>query len=80
MPRYFFHVRAGGDLTSDPQGSNLPDIEAARKEAVMRACRIWSERPPENTDNNDTFEIANESGEVVLKVPFSEAYAERAVT
>jgi hypothetical protein len=80
MPRYYFHVRAGSSLTQDPEGLDLPDIEAARKEAVKRACRIWSERPPDSTDNDDTFEIANESGEVVLKVPFSEAYAERAVT
>ena len=80
MPRYYFHVIARGELTRDSQGSELPDIEAARKEAVKRACRAWSERPPDGTDNDDTFEIANESGEVVLKVPFSEAYAERAVT
>ena len=80
MPRYYFHVQSKGDLARDPHGSDLPDIEAARKEAVKRACRAWSERPPESTHNDDTFEIANASGEVVLRVPFSEAYAERAVT
>ncbi len=80
MPRYYFHVRAGGDLTRDPDGKDLPDIDAARKHAVAMACRAWSENPPVRTDNNETFEIVNESGEVVLKVPFSEAYAERAVT
>ena len=44
------------------------------------ACRAWSERPPESQENNETFEIADGSGEVVLRVPFSEAFAERAVT
>ncbi len=80
MPRYYFHVRAGDDLAQDTQGVDLPDIDAARKEAVKRACRIWSERPPESSGNNETFEIADETGHVVLKVPFSEAFAERAVT
>ncbi|HYI90611.1 MAG TPA: hypothetical protein VEY05_11980 [Beijerinckiaceae bacterium] len=80
MPRYFFHVRSGGDLTRDPDGAELPDIDAARKHAVKMACRAWSERPPESQENNETFEIADGSGEVVLRVPFSEAFAERAVT
>jgi hypothetical protein len=80
MPRYYFHIRAGGDLTRDADGVDLPDIDAARKHAVTMACRAWSERPPEAQDNDETFEITNESGEVVLRVPFSEAFAERAVT
>ena len=80
MPRYYFHVRSGSDLARDPEGSDLPDIDAARKQAVGMACRAWSERPPESTDNNETFEITDEAGQVVLKVPFSEAFAERAVT
>jgi hypothetical protein len=80
MPRYYFHVRAGSELSRDSQGVDLPDIDAARKHAVAMACRAWSENPPEGQDNNDTFEVADESGQVVLKVPFSEAYAERAVT
>ena len=80
MPRYYFHVRSGNDLTRDPDGSDLPDIDAARKHAVRVACRVWSERPPESTNSNETFEITDEAGQVVLKVPFSEAFAERAVT
>jgi hypothetical protein len=79
MPRYYFHICTGSDLTRDADGSDLPDLDAARKQAVKMACRAWSERPPDNADN-ETFEITDESGEVVLKVPFSEAFAERAVT
>jgi hypothetical protein len=80
MPRYYFHVREGSSLTRDPDGAELPDIDAARKQAVKMACRAWSEQPPEAQDNDETFEITDQSGEVVLRVPFSEAYAERAVT
>jgi hypothetical protein len=80
MPRYHFHVRNGQDVTRDPDGVDLPDIDAARKEAVKRACRIWTQRPPDPSHNDQRFEVASEAGEVVLVVPFSEAFAERAVT
>ena len=34
MPRYFFHVRDGQDLT-DTEGSELPDLKAVRTEALQ---------------------------------------------
>ena len=80
MPRYFFHIRAGNNLTEDPDGTELPDIRAAKAHAVKAACRIWSERPPRSTANDGAFEVTDEAGEVVLRVSFSEAFAERAVT
>ena len=80
MPRYFFHIRNESGLTEDHQGVELPDVEAARKEAVARACELWSKRPPDSAHNDDTFEITDEVGDVVRKVAFSEAFAERAVT
>ena len=80
MPRYFFHIRQGGALGRDAEGTELPDIEAARHEAVERACAIWSKTPPDPDHNDHTFEIADERGETVLVVSFSEAFAERAVT
>lgn len=45
-----------------------------------RGCRDWIERPPESTDNDETFDVTDEAGDIVLEVPFSEAFAERAVT
>lgn len=80
MPCFFFHVRDETGLKRDPEGVELPDVEAARKEALARACKIWSKRPPDSAHNDDTFEISNETGEVVARVAFSEAFAERAVT
>ena len=80
MPRYFFHVRAGGAVQRDSEGTELADIEAARHEAVERACAIWSKDPPDPEHNDHTFEVADETGETVLVVSFSEAFAERAVT
>jgi hypothetical protein len=80
MPRYFFHVRDGSTLTEDRQGMELPDVEAARKHATKAACRIWSETPPTSTSNDETFEVTDERGAVVVRVSFSEAFAERAAT
>ncbi len=80
MPRYYFHVRDGQGLTKDAEGLELPGIDAVRPEALKRACQAWSERPPESGHNEQTFEVADETGRTVLTVPFSEAFAERAVT
>jgi hypothetical protein len=80
MPRYYFHVRDGDDLRKDPEGIELPDLEAARAKAVSLACASWSAAPPDREHNDRTFEISDETGQRVLTVPFSEAFAERAVT
>ena len=80
MPRYFFHVRDGASVQPDRDGVELPDLDAARKTAVERAYAIWSARPPRLEQNGQAFEIADDTGATVLEVPFSEAFAERAVT
>ena len=80
MPRFFFNMRESSGLTRDPEGAELPDIEAARHAAVDRAFAIWSKDPPDPAHNDDTFEVADETGQTVLLVSFSEAFAERAAT
>ncbi len=37
MPTFFFHFRDGGELTEDPDGANLPDVDAARAKALKAA-------------------------------------------
>jgi hypothetical protein len=39
MPRYFFHVM-DGQATIDEDGTELPDVDAARKEAIRIAGEI----------------------------------------
>ena len=80
MPRYFFHMREGNGLTKDPDGLDLPDLHAARATAIKKSCQIWSEMPPEPGRNDQTFEVTDQAGDIVLTVSFSEAFAERAVT
>jgi hypothetical protein len=37
MPRYFFHIADGGQITEDPEGEERPDLSAASTEAVETA-------------------------------------------
>ena len=43
MPKYFFHIRDGEELITDDEGADLPDLEAARKEATLTAREIIAE-------------------------------------
>ena len=66
MPRYFFHVREGGDLSRDIEGQTLPDAEAARRMAVNANREILGERLLHGGAlNNRQIEIADETGHVV---------------
>ena len=42
MPLYFFHIQEGGDVLYDEDGSDHPDLEAAREEAIEGIRQIIS--------------------------------------
>ena len=42
MPRYFFHVD-NGEFIPDETGTDLPDLQAARREAVRAAGEMIDE-------------------------------------
>lgn len=66
MPRYFFHVREGGELSQDREGQELPDVEAARREAVNTGREILGEKLLHGGAlNNRAIEIADETGHIV---------------
>ncbi len=44
MPRYFFHT-ADGSRERDEEGTELPDHNAARREAIKLAGAVLSEQP-----------------------------------
>jgi hypothetical protein len=73
MPRYYFHVHDGEGRDRDRVGTELADIHEARSEAVNVArelCHLWDDLPP-GAFNNMAIEVANETGHIVLIVPFS---------
>ena len=42
MPLYFFNIKEGGDVLYDEDGSDHPDLEAAREEAIEGIRQIIS--------------------------------------
>lgn len=65
MPQYYFHIREGQTLTRDACGQDLPDVEAAREEAIATGCALLGERPG---GLHRTIEIVDETGYVVDEI------------
>jgi len=66
MPRYFFHVREGSELSRDAEGQELPNAEAARKEAVSTTREMLGEKLLHGGSiDHRSIEIADETGRVV---------------
>jgi hypothetical protein len=71
MPLYYFHIRNRDELEVDPDGTELPDIDAALTEALMVARELTAEIPA--YDGSTIIEVADGGGRTVLTVPFSDA-------
>ena len=66
MPRFFFHVRDGADLSRDEEGQELADIAAARREAISTNREMLGERILHGGAlNHRQIEIVDETGHVV---------------
>ncbi|MBN9554383.1 MAG: hypothetical protein J0H61_06890 [Alphaproteobacteria bacterium] len=74
MPRYFFHVRDDdGDVSRDLEGQDLPDLSAARAEAVNANREMLGERILHGGPlNRHRIEISDASGQVLEKVDVSD--------
>jgi hypothetical protein len=67
MPRFYLHLRDGDDLIEDPDGSDLPDVEAAKEEARVSARHILAERVRSGKAiGNQCFEIVDELGNMCV--------------
>jgi hypothetical protein len=71
MPLYHLHIRTGSKLEIDPDGIELPDLEAACAEAGRVARELLGEVPDLGPDT--AVEIADEAGQVVQTITFSDA-------
>jgi hypothetical protein len=66
MPHYYFHVREGSEFSKDTEGQDLPNVEAARKEAISASREMLGEKLLHGGSlNHRTIEIADETGHVV---------------
>jgi hypothetical protein len=72
MARFFFHVRTGGELAHDPEGSDLADLAEARREALLAARELLADAIKAGRERvPDAFVIADEAGRAVETVPLA---------
>lgn len=77
MPLFYLHSRCDGVLVEDPDGSELPDLAAARVEALAAARELWAEAIFAGQDlSNCQFLVADALGREHLVVPFIDALPE----
>jgi hypothetical protein len=72
MGRFYFHLKDGDKLIEDPEGADLPDLDAARREALLAACELLSEAIKfGKTKVPEAFVIADEAGRAVATIPLA---------
>ncbi len=74
MPRYYIDIRSHFGINEDPSGVELPDISAARTEALKVAenlLRSWAGMSPEY-GSEVVIEIVGEDLRPVLSIPCSD--------
>ena len=74
MPRFYFHIHGRDGTIQDEEGSNLPDLKAARAEALSAIREMLAEglkhgRGPEERE----LWIADRKGKVLVALPFRDA-------
>ena len=74
MARFFLHINNGNGYSEDPEGQDLADLEAARRQAIDGVRSLLSEEARQGQlDLSGSIEIADDTGNVLLVVAFSEA-------
>lgn len=74
MPRYFFHQVTKTGLIHDPDGTDLPDLEHALREAIQDARHLMAEAIRAGHDiSSRSVQICDETGSILMTFPFSEA-------
>ncbi|MFP3547335.1 hypothetical protein SB748_28395 [Rhizobium sp. SIMBA_035] len=75
MPTFFFNISTRTTIIRDEEGTELADLEAAKREAIKDARGMMSTAIREGRDiSHRQIEICDAVGTVLLKVPFSDAY------
>jgi hypothetical protein len=74
MPRYFFHLRNDLDVP-DPEGKELPDLDAARAQALAFAVDMAAASVLEHRKLNlqHRIDVEDETGAILLTVTFGDA-------
>jgi hypothetical protein len=72
MHRFYFHIRSGEEVIIDQEGMDLPDVNAARLEALAAARHILADAIKSGkVDTPEAFVIADSNGSELETVPFA---------
>jgi hypothetical protein len=76
MPRFFFDYRDGrGCLERDDDGVESPSLQVAYEDAAQAAVDMHTDACCEGQcATEDAFEIRDESGRLVVVLPFNDAF------
>jgi hypothetical protein len=71
VPIFFFDIQFGEHHIRDDEGSDLPDRDAARREALMVLPDIVRDKSPCADQSNFVAEVRDESGRVIFTATLS---------
>lgn len=75
MPRNYLHVRDGVDQMLDPDGSDLPDLDAAISSAIAGARDLLAvDMKSGLLDLRYRIDIENGDGGILHTLPFADAF------
>ena len=79
MPRYYFHLECDGATVLDHTGAELRDADQAGAAARASARNLMSTETEAGVDwLSCSFSVTDDTGEIVLEVPFIEVAEEDA--
>ena len=74
MSRFYLHQKTANGIIEDPDGTEVVDLTAARHEAILAARQLLANAILAGVAPLGTaFHIADETGQVLLEVPFRDA-------
>ena len=74
MPRYFFDILESDVVIRDEEGMELANVDTVRLEAIEGAREVMADEVRfSGRIENRAMQVRDESGNVVLEMPFSSA-------
>ena len=75
MPRFYLHIRDGDHTIWDEEGYDLPDLTAARAEAIQGARTVLSEKLKIGEPlDGQRIDIMDEAGSLLATVWFKDVF------
>ncbi len=72
MPRFHFNVAEGDRVIADIEGENLPNLDAARNEAINLAREIFADSVKSDRVPPDCIQVTDGDGQEVLSVSLAD--------